>query len=66
METGIRVRDKQGDEGVIIRNMSLSQVAKEEGSDPEPGDEDVPYLEVKRINGTKFFAFEGDCKHMRD
>ena len=66
MKIGWRVRDKQGDEGVIVALMNLAQVTREEGGEPLIGDEDIPYLMVKRPNGSTFFAWEGDCKVMRD
>jgi hypothetical protein len=66
MNIGQRVKDKQGDEGKIIRQITLAQVTAEEGGTPEPGDEDMFYVEVERPNGTKFFAWEGDCRIMRD
>jgi len=65
MNIGWRVRDKQGDEGVVIALVTLAQVTREEGGEPLIGDEDVPYLLVKRPNGSTFYAAESSCKRMR-
>ena len=65
MNIGMRIKDKQGDEGIITRQLTLRDVAIEEGTEPQMGDEDMFYIEAERPNGSRFFAFEGDCKVMR-
>ena len=64
MEIGWRIKDLQGDEGVVIQLMSLEEVIIEESGDPMIGDEDIPYLKVQRSNGTTFFAPEASCKRL--